>query len=86
MLWTRSIGSTIDGLGIDSLIFYPVAFYGAWSNTMLLTVMVTNWGLKVLWEAALTPVTYLVVNTLKQREGMDLFDDDTDFSPFRAKV
>ena len=86
MLWTRTIGSTIVGQGIDSLIFYPVAFYGAWSNTMLLTVMVTNWGLKVLWEAALTPVTYLVVNTLKRREGMDLFDDDTDFFLFCAKV
>lgn len=86
MLWTRTIGSTIVGQGFDSLIFYPVAFYGIWSNEQLVTVMVTNWALKVAWEAALTPVTYVVVNTLKRREGLDLYDEDTDFSPFHAKV
>ena len=48
--------------------------------------MITNWGLKVLWEALLTPVTYPVVGALKRREGIDLFDEGTDFTPFRAKV
>lgn len=86
MLWTRTIGSTVVGQGVDSLIFYPVAFYGIWSNEQLLTVMLTNWGLKVAWEALLTPVTYAVVGALKRREGMDLFDEDTDFTPFRARV
>ncbi len=86
MLWTRTIGSTIVGQGVDSLIFYPVAFYGIWSNGQLVTVMITNWALKVAWEALLTPVTYAVVGALKRREGMDLFDEDTDFTPFRARV
>lgn len=86
MLWTRTIGSTIVGQGVDSLIFYPIAFYGIWSTEQVLTVMVTNWGLKVLWEILLTPVTYVVVGTLKRREGIDMFDEGTDFSPFHAKV
>ena len=86
MLWTRTIGSTVVGQGVDSLIFYPVAFYGIWSTEQVVTVMVTNWALKVAWEALLTPVTYVVVGALKRREGMDLFDEDTDFTPFRARV
>ena len=86
MLWTRTIGSTVVGQGVDSIIFYPIAFYGIWSTEQVLTVMVTNWALKVLWEAALTPVTYVVVGTLKRREGIELFDEDTNFSPFHAKV
>jgi queuosine precursor transporter len=86
MLWTRTIGSTVVGQGVDSLIFYPVAFLGIWSTEQVITVMVTNWALKVAWEAALTPVTYAVVGALKRREGIDLFDEGTDFTPFRAKV
>jgi len=81
-LWTRTIGSTFVGQGVDSLIFYPIAFYGIWTTEAVLTVMVTNWALKVAWEAVLTPVTYVVVNRLKAAEGVDLFDIDTDFSPF----
>ncbi len=85
-LWTRTIGSTIVGQGVDSLLFYPIAFYGDWSNEQLLTVMVTNWALKIAWEVLLTPVTYQVVGALKRREGVDVFDIDTDFTPFRAKL
>jgi queuosine precursor transporter len=85
-LWTRTIGSTLVGQGVDSLIFYPLAFAGVWSTEQVITVMLTNWGLKVLWEAVLTPVTYAVVNGLKRREGVDIFDDHTDFSPFKAKL
>ncbi len=81
-LWSRTIGSTVFGQAVDSLIFYPVAFFGIWSNEQVLTVMVTNWLLKVLWEALLTPVTYAVVGWFKTREGVDVFDDGTDFSPF----
>ena len=81
-LWTRTIGSTFVGQGVDSLIFYPVAFYGIWTSQAVLTVMVTNWALKVVWEAVLTPVTYVVVNRLKAAEGVDLYDIGTDFSPF----
>lgn len=81
-LWSRTIGSTFFGQAVDSLIFYPAAFLGIWSTEQVMTVMVTNWLLKVLWEAALTPVTYAVVGWFKAREGVDVFDEGIDFSPF----
>lgn len=81
-LWSRTIGSTVFGQAIDSAIFYPIAFLGIWSTEQVLTVMVVNWGLKVLWEVLLTPVTYAVVGWLKAREGVEVFDEGTDFSPF----
>ena len=82
MLWSRTIGSTVFGQAVDSLIFYPVAFLGIWETSDVLLVMVTNWLMKVAWEAFLTPVTYAVVGWLKSREGVDVYDDGTDFSPF----
>jgi uncharacterized integral membrane protein (TIGR00697 family) len=87
-LWTRTIGSTIVGQGVDSLIFYPLAFYGApdWPVEAMLMVMVSQFILKVSWEALLTPVTYGVVGFLKRREGIDVFDERTDFSPFKASL
>ena len=85
-LWSRTIGSTVVGQGIDSIIFYPLAFWGVWDNAQVLTVMVTNWGLKVAWEAVLTPVTYAVVGWLKRHEGVDLFDEGTDFTPFKTGI
>ena len=81
-LWSRTIGSTVVGQGVDSMLFYPIAFLGIWETRDVLIVMVTNWLLKVLWEAVLTPVTYAAVNFLKRREGVDLYDTDTNFSPF----
>ena len=86
LLWTRTIGSTVFGEGVDSLIFYPLAFLGVWSTNQVLIVMVTNWALKVLWEALLTPVTYIIVNRLKRAENMDVFDEGTNFTPFRAAI
>lgn len=85
MLWTRTIGSTVVGQGVDTLIFYPLAFYGVWSNELIATVMATNYALKVGWEALLTPFTYLIVGGLKRAEGVDVFDKDTDFTPFSVK-
>lgn len=85
-LWSRTIGSTVFGQGVDSLIFYPLAFIGVWTTEQVVTVMLTNWGLKVLWEVVLTPVTYAVVGFLKRREGVDVFDEGTDFTPFRTRV
>ena len=85
-LWTRTIGSTLVWQGIDSLIFYPLAFYGVWDNATLLVVLGTQFALKVAWEALLTPVTYAVVGFLKRREGVDVYDRGTDFSPFKAGV
>ena len=83
-LWSRTIGSTVFGQGVDSLIFYPLAFYGIWETELVLTVMATNWAMKVAWEAALTPATYTVVGWLKRREGVDIFDEGTDFTPFKV--
>jgi uncharacterized integral membrane protein (TIGR00697 family) len=87
-LWTRTIGSTVVGQGLDSLIFYPLAFYGlaGWPIEQLWQVVVSQFVIKTLWEALLTPVTYAVVGTLKRREGVDVFDEHTDFTPFRARM
>ena len=87
-LWTRTIGSTLVGQGIDSLIFYPLAFWGAagWTNDLVIKVLLTQWALKVAWEALLTPATYAAVGFLKRREGVDVYDERTDFSPFHAKI
>jgi uncharacterized integral membrane protein (TIGR00697 family) len=85
-LWTRTIGSTAVGQGIDSLIFYPLAFYGVWDNGTLLIVLLTQFALKVAWEALLTPVTYAVVGWLKRREGIDVYDRETNFTPFKTSV
>lgn len=85
-LWTRTIGSTVVGQGADSMIFYPVAFYGIWENDILLTVMVSNFLIKVSWEAILTPVTYQIVGFLKKVENVEIFDDKTDFSPFKINT
>jgi uncharacterized integral membrane protein (TIGR00697 family) len=81
-LWTRTIGSTAVGEAIDSSIFYPLAFYGTWSNEQVISVMIGNYFLKVLWEVVSTPLTYAVVNFLKRAEHEDYFDRDTDFNPF----
>jgi uncharacterized integral membrane protein (TIGR00697 family) len=87
-LWTRTIGSTIVGEGADSLIFYPLAFYGMpdWPVAALGAVMLSQFILKVSWEVLLTPVTYAVVGWLKRKEGVDVYDVGTDFTPFSADV
>jgi len=87
-LWIRTIGSTVVGQGVDSLIFFPLAFWGAvgWTNDLVIKVLITQWVLKVSWEALLTPATYAVVGFLKAREGVDVYDERTDFSPFHAKI
>jgi uncharacterized integral membrane protein (TIGR00697 family) len=86
MLWLRTIGSTVAGQGVDSLLFYPLAFAGVWETDTLLQVIAVQWALKVGWEALLTPITYKVVGALKRREGVDVYDRGTDFTPFRAGV
>ncbi len=85
-LWTRTIGSTIVGEAIDSIIFYPVAFLGVWETELVWRVMVSNYLLKVLWEALMTPLTYRIVNFLKRAEGEDYFDHDTNFTPFTLQT
>ena len=85
-LWMRTIGSTVVGQGLDSLIFYPLAFWGlaGWPVELLWQVVLSQWAIKTAWEALLTPMTYAVVGSLKKAEGVEVFDTDTDFSPFSA--
>ncbi len=81
-LWTRTIGSTLVGEGLDTLIFCTAAFAGAMPNSLLWAVIVSNYLFKVGVEVLFTPVTYLVVGRLKAAEGIDAFDAGIDFNPF----
>jgi uncharacterized integral membrane protein (TIGR00697 family) len=85
-LWARTIGSTIAGEAVDSLIFYPLAFLGVWTARQVLAVMLSNYLIKVGWEAVMTPFTYRIVAFLKRAEGEDYYDRDTDFTPFSLKA
>jgi uncharacterized integral membrane protein (TIGR00697 family) len=80
-LWMRTIGSTLVGQGLDSLVFISLAFVGAIPIHALSQAIVTQWLAKSAYEAAVTPFTYLVVNFLKRKEGMDTYDYDTRFNP-----
>jgi uncharacterized integral membrane protein (TIGR00697 family) len=86
LLWTRTIGSTIAGEAVDSAIFYPLAFLGTWSHAQVVSVMVGNYFIKVLWEVLATPVTYQIVAFLKRAEHEDHFDRDTNFNPFSLQT
>jgi len=81
-LWMRTIGSTFAGEAVDSLIFYPLAFLGTWSNEQVISVLIGNYFLKVFWEIVATPVTYKVVAFLKRVEHEDHYDRETNFNPF----
>jgi uncharacterized integral membrane protein (TIGR00697 family) len=87
-LWARFWGSTVVGEGADSLIFYPLAFYGMadWPVSTLGQVMLSQFILKVSWEVLLTPATYAVVGWLKRKEGVDVYDVGTNFTPFTADL
>jgi len=87
-LWTRTIGSTIFGEGVDSLIFYPLAFYGTGiiPDDKLPTVMLAQFVTKVVVEIVFTPVTYGIVGWLKRAEQEDHYDRDTRFTPFSLRV
>ena len=84
-LWTRTIGSTFAGEAVDTIVFYPVAFYGVWSNEQVISVMIGNYIIKVLWEVLATPFTYKIVGFLKKAERIDFYDKDTDFNPFKLE-
>lgn len=85
-LWMRTIGSTIAGEFVDSLIFYPLAFWGSWENELVLKVMLSNYILKVLWEVLMTPFTYKLVAWLKRHENEDHYDYKTKYTPFSLQV
>jgi uncharacterized integral membrane protein (TIGR00697 family) len=80
-LWTRTIGSTLVGEGLDSLVFMTLAFVGTIPAAALLSAILTQWLVKSAYEAVVTPLTYVVVNFLKRKEGLDVFDYGTRFNP-----
>ncbi|HAR95426.1 MAG TPA: transporter [Deltaproteobacteria bacterium] len=80
-LWTRTMGSTLVGQGLDSFVFMTLAFAGTIPFPVLLSAVGTQWLVKCLYEAAATPLTYKIVGSLKRREGVDVYDRDTRFNP-----
>jgi len=87
-LWTRTIGSTIFGEGVDSLIFYPLAFWGSGliPDERLPQIMLVQFVSKVGIEVLCTPLTYAVVGWLKRAEREDFYDTQTDFNPFTLRT
>ena len=85
MLWSRTIGSTIFGEAVDSILFFPLAFYGSgeFPDAMLPKIIVAQFTAKVFVEVAFTPIMYKVVAFLKRAENEDYYDTKTDFNPFR---
>ena len=85
-LWLRTIGSTVVGQGVDTLIFYPLAFFGEWPTPLVLAVMTSNFLVKVGVETVMTPATYQIVGFLKRAEQEDYYDRETDFNPFTLQT
>ena len=82
MLWTRTIGSTIVGELVDSILFIVIAFYGIFPNSLIITLIISNYLFKTGVEVLFTPITYKVVHFLKKTENEDYYDIDTNFNPF----
>jgi queuosine precursor transporter len=80
-LWSRTIGSTLVGQGLDSLVFVGVAFFGTVPPAVIISGVIAQWVFKSLYEAAATPLTYLVVNHLKRVEGVDAYDRGVSLNP-----
>lgn len=83
-LWMRTIGSTIVGEGLDSAIFISLAFAGAFPPSVVISLILTQWLLKTAFEIVATPLTYVIVGFLKRREGIDVYDTQTNFNPLLA--
>ena len=86
MLWTRTIGSTIIGEGLDSLIFISIAFIGVFAFTNILVLILTQWIIKSLYEIIATPLTYAIVGFLKKRENSDVYDYKANYNPFTGLI
>jgi uncharacterized integral membrane protein (TIGR00697 family) len=84
-LWTRTIGSTVVGELVDSFLFIVIAFFGILPNSLLITLIISNYIFKTVVEILFTPLTYRVINFLKVREKEDYFDKGTNFNPFGLK-
>jgi len=83
-LWMRTIGSTLVGEGVDTILFiFTATLLGVFPWEIALSLIVANYIFKVSIEVLFTPITYKIINTLKRVENEDYFDTDTDFNPFR---
>ena len=85
-LWMRTIGSTIAGQAVDSMLFQVLAFAGVWPAALLVRVIIWNFIIKVGYEALATPITYTIVGALKKSEQEDYYDHGTNFNPFRIRL
>ena len=85
-LWLRTIGSTLIGQGLDSFLFMTLAFVGTIPLNALFTAVVVQWLAKSVYEAVVTPLTYIVVGFLKSKEGVDIYDRDTTFNPLSLRT
>jgi uncharacterized integral membrane protein (TIGR00697 family) len=85
-LWMRTIGSTVVGQAVDTVIVVSIIFAGSVPLSTMLNLMVSGYGGKVIYEALATPLTYAAVNWLKRVEGVDIMDTHTNFNPFKAKL
>ena len=85
-LWTRTIGSTLVGEGVDTVLFVTIAFAGTLPWPLFWSIIVSNYLFKVGLEAVMTPVTYRITNFLKREENEDVYDVDTDFNPFKLEA
>lgn len=83
--WSRALGSTVVGEGIDTVLFTLIAFAGSLPNPILISIMLSNYIFKLVVEAVLLPITYKVVNFLKKAENEDYYDTKTNFNPFTAQ-
>ena len=81
-LWTRTIGSTLVGQGLDSVVVLLIAFTGTLPFSVLGVMIISHWLLKTAYEVIVTPLTYIVVNYLKRKEQIDVFDYNVNFNPF----
>ncbi|HHU51569.1 MAG TPA: queuosine precursor transporter [Firmicutes bacterium] len=85
-LWLRTLASTVVGEGIDTVIFIAIAFGGVIFLETLARMMLAQYLWKVAYEVLLTPLTYLVVNWVKRKEGLDIYDTKVKYNPFSLQV
>lgn len=85
-LWARFVASTFVGQGVDSIVFFTIAFAGVLPLGVMISALLTGWLAKTVYEIIMLPVTYKVVSALKRIEGVDFYDVDTNFTPFSLDI
>ena len=85
-MWVRFVSSTMVGQAVDTVVFMTIAFLGVFPASSMVTLFVTSWAFKVLWEIIALPVSLPLVRRVKRIENEDYFDRDTRFTPFSLKA